>query len=253
MKYYEKLVEIGGFSREELVGITGSLAAAKSIIYDYQKKGYIERVRHNLYVTISLETHQPILSRYQIGSRIFPDACISHHSAFEVYGYANQVFYEMYVATASRFADFDYDGVSYHRVAPKYEGQVEVFGGIKVTSLERTVVDSVNEVGKIAGLEELVWCISLMPTLNEDKLLDVLKHYRCGVLYQKCGYLLEGMNGTLGLSKKFFEECSKNISKSKRYFMSERESLVWHGKWNLYAPASIQSLVSKGVGDYDAI
>ena len=253
MKYYEKLIEIGCFSREELVGITGSIAAAKSLIYDYQKKGYIERVRHNLYVTISIETHQPILSRYQIGSRIFSDACISHHSAFEVYGYANQVFYETYVTTGSRFADFDYGGVFYHRVASKYKNQVEVFGGIRVTSLERTVVDSINDVEKIAGLEELVRCISLVPTLNEQKLLDVLRYYQRGVLYQKCGYLLEGMNDTLGLSKNFFDECSKNISNSRRYLMKEWDDLVWHDKWNLYAPATIQSLVSKGVDDYDAI
>ena len=246
-------MEIGCFSREELVGITGSLAAAKSIIYDYQKKGYIERVRHNLYVTISIETHQPILSRYQIGSRIFPDACISHHSAFEVYGYANQVFYETYVATDSRFADFDYNGVFYHRVAPKYKEQVEIFGGIKVTGLERTVVDSINEVEKIAGMEEIIRCMSLVPTLNEEKLLDVLKHYQRGVLYQKCGYLLEGINDIFGLSKNFFDECSKHISNSRQYFMKERNDLVWHDKWKLYAPATIQSLVSKGVDDYDAI
>ena len=60
-----------------------------------------------------METKQPVLSRYQIGSNLFPDACITHHSAFEVFGYGSQVFYECYVATDKRFHDFEYDGVLY--------------------------------------------------------------------------------------------------------------------------------------------
>ena len=42
MKYYEKLVELGCFSRQNLVNITGSESAAASLIYEYLKKNYIE-------------------------------------------------------------------------------------------------------------------------------------------------------------------------------------------------------------------
>lgn len=59
-----------------------------------------------------------------IGSHLFPDACITHHSAFEVYGYGSQVFYECYVATKKRFRDFEYDGVTYRRIEPKTDMEV---------------------------------------------------------------------------------------------------------------------------------
>ena len=99
MKHYEKLLAMGCFSREQLIELVGTPSAANKVIYEYQKKGLIEKVKRDFYVVISLETKQPVLSRYQIGSRLFSDACITHHSAFEVFGYGSQVFYECFVAT----------------------------------------------------------------------------------------------------------------------------------------------------------
>ena len=85
MKHYENLLTKGCFSREDLIEIVGTPSAANQVIYEYQKKGLIEKVRRNFYVAISVETKQPIFSRYQIGSNLFPDAYITHHSAFEVF------------------------------------------------------------------------------------------------------------------------------------------------------------------------
>lgn len=67
MKYYETLLEKGCFSRTELIEIVGTAGAANSVIYEYQTKGLVEKVKRDFYVVISLETKQPVLSRYQIG------------------------------------------------------------------------------------------------------------------------------------------------------------------------------------------
>ena len=141
MKHYEKLLELGCFSKNDLEQITGSEAAAKWLCREYQKKGYIERVKRDLYVAISLETQQPIASRYVIASHISNDAAVSYHSAFEFYGYSNQVFYETQVTSESRFRDFEYDGVTYRRIAPRITGGITEINGTRVTTLERTVID----------------------------------------------------------------------------------------------------------------
>ena len=253
MKHYEKLLEKGCFSREELIELVGTPSAAKMVIYEYQKKGYIERVKRDFYVTISLETKQPVSSRYQIGSNIFPDACISHHSAFEFYGYGSQVFYECYVATDSRFTDFEYNGVTYHRVERKPNTEVIQQGSTRVTSIEQTVVDSIRDFEKIAGLEEVIRCIMLVPGLNEDKILACLNRSRNGFLYQKCGYLFEEFRNEFGFSNKFFEKCRRNSSGAKRYLMKEAQETVYCEKWKLYTPPSLKKLVDKGMSDYDAM
>ena len=253
MKHYEKLIELGCFSRCDLVTITGSDAAANSLIHDYLQKGYIERVRRDLYTAISIETKQPVPTRYQIASRLFEDACVSHHSAFEYYGYANQVFYEVYVTTQNRFQSFEYDGVTYHRIAPRYEASAELSGGVRAAGLERTVIDSINDFEKIGGLEETLRCLMLIPALKPDKLLLTLAAYNSGFLYQKSGYLLESLRDSLDLPESFFAECRKHISGSKKYLMKERNNFVWHEKWRLYAPADIRAITNKGVTDDDAI
>ena len=253
MKYYDKLIELGCFSRQELVGITGSDAAANSLIYDYLRKGYIERIRRDLYASISIETKQPVPTRYKIASRLYDDAFVSHHSAFEYYGYANQVFYEVYVTTASRFKNFEFDGVTYQRVMPKNNNTAEMSGDVRVTGLERTVIDSINDFEKIGGLEETLRCLLLIPALNPDKLLAALASYGSGLLYQKSGYLLESLRDSFDLPDSFFYMCHQNISGSKKYLSKEHDGYIWHEKWRLYAPANIHALIDKGVKDYDAI
>lgn len=254
MKNYEKVVELGCFSLGELAKeLNCCIPTITSLVQKYLKNGYLERVRRDLYVAISVETKQPVLSRYQIGSRLFKDAYLSHHTAFEVYGYANQVFYEVYVATGTRFADFVYNGILYHRTAPKDNTKLNNINGVKVASVEQTVVDSICDMEKIGGLEEVIRCILLVPSLNAQKLLEALRNIDNGFLYQKCGYILEGLNDSLHLPDSFFSECEKNISDAKRYLTKDHMDYVWHRKWKLYAPESIKTIIDKGVSEYDTI
>jgi predicted transcriptional regulator of viral defense system len=253
MKHYEKLLAKGYFSREQLIALVGTVASANKIIYEYQKKGLIDKVKRDFYVVISMETKQPLLSRYQIGSNLFSDACITHHSAFEVFGYGSQVFYECYVATDKRFHDFEYDGVMYRRMEHKPNLEVVQQGNIRVTSVEQTVVDSIRDFEKIAGLEEIIRCMMLVPSMNEQKVLECLARSNNGFLYQKCGYIFEEMREEFHFSNDFFEECEKSSSDAKRYLMKESHDNVFHKRWKLYAPASLKGLIDKGVSDYDAM
>lgn len=197
-------------------------------------------------MVISMETKQPVLSRYQIGSNLFPDACITHHSAFEVFGYGSQVFYECYVATDKRFHDFEYDGVLYRHIERKPNMEVVQQGKIRVTSMEQTVVDSIRDFEKIAGIEEVIRCMMLVPGLNEQKVLECLARNNNGFLYQKCGYFFEEMQEEFHFSAKFFERCENGSSDAKRYLMKESQDNVFHKRWKLYAPVSLKGLIDKG-------
>ena len=253
MKYYEKLLELRCLNKDDLVQITGSVAAAKWLCREYQKKGYLEHVKRDLYVAISLETHQPIANRYVIASHISKDATVSYHSAFEFYGYANQVFYEMQVTSENRFRDFEYDGVRYKRVAPRIKGDVFEVNGTKVATLERTVIDYINLFEKVGGLEELLRCIALIPSLDETALAACLEKYNSRFLYQKTGYLLSPFAANLGLSRKIFDLCKLHLPKGKSYLFSENNGYPLNEEWHLYAPENPMTIIDKGITDYDAI
>ncbi len=253
MELYKILAGMRCFTRKDLVKITGSDCAAAWHIQNYLEKGYIERVRRDLYVVISLETDQPIPNRYQIASAVSEDACVSHHSAFEYYGYANQVFYEMYIATRKRVRNFHYDGIDYHCI-PQYADTniVSTETGVRVTSLERTVIESIADFKKIGGLEELLRCLLMVPSLSPEKLLECLEMEGHGRTYQEAGYILESLRDDLDLPESFFQECEKHIPYSKGYLTSPEDKYPLCARWKLYAPENLRDMINKGVGVYDA-
>ena len=235
VKYYEKMREMGCFSLQDVIDMVGEQSAVKYLVNDYQRKGYIDRIHRNLYTVMDTETEEPVLTRYQIGSRLFSDAYISHRSAFEVWGFAPQAGNEVFVATETRFTDFRYNGVFYRQVKRR-EADVEQVGGALVTGLEQTVVDSIHNCEKVAGLERIAECIMRLPVLDSDKLLGCLERYGKGFLYQKCGYVLEQMQEYVRLPEAFYQECRRCCPSTVRYVGKGTGELVYCKEWGIYAP-----------------
>ena len=60
MKNYETIVGLGCFTLGEIAEkFNCCIPTATRLIQKYLKRGYIERVRRDLYVAISVETKQP--------------------------------------------------------------------------------------------------------------------------------------------------------------------------------------------------
>ena len=123
-------------------------------------------------------------------------------------------------------------------------------GAVRVTSLERTVIDSINDIDKIGGLEELLKCLALIPSLKEDKLVACMEDYGKGFLYQKTGYLLSFFKEEWRLSSEFFQLCRKRISSTRKYLdhtppLGLNNAL--HYEWGLIAPKNPLAIIGKGV------
>ena len=244
MKYYESLVDLKCFSRSDVERLTKNKYTADSLIKEYKRKGYIESVRRNLFVAVSMETKGPVANRYLIATNILRDNYVSHHSAFEYYGYANQVFYEVYVSGKGRFADFEYDNITYRYFAPRIEAGISLKDdGVRITDMERTILDGINDFEKIGGLEELLRCLELINYAKEDKLLLYLEAYDKQVLYQKTGYVLEHLKKQLRLSDGFFDVCKSKLKNSVRYLYKgiEHESNTFSKSWNLVVPQDLMN------------
>jgi predicted transcriptional regulator of viral defense system len=251
MKYYEDLLEKKCFTFKDvelLVG--GNRNTAKSLLRQYKQKGFVQQVKKNLYVAISIETDMPVASSYQIASNITQSSYVSHHSAFAYYGYTNQVSYEMNVSSDNLFSDFEYDGIDYVHISSRIpEGIVEK-QGVRITDIERTVIDYIGDFERFGGLEELLRCLGMITFLSEEKLMQYLDVYHKAILYQKTGYILEHFKDSLKLSSSFFEECSRKKQKSKRYFQKNGNSdkMVYDSKWGLIVPKDLL-YISEGEGD----
>ena len=250
MKYYEQLLKMGCFTWDELCAVVGNNKSADSIARNYTKKGYIQSVRRGLYAAVDLATGESAVSKFRIAGKITSSSYVSHHAAFEYYGCANQVSYHVEVSSNMYFTPFEYMGIRYVFIDSRIkDGIVTQPDGVRVTDVERTILDGIHDFEKIMGLEELLRCLELMPMVKEDKLLAYLDVYGKQVLYQKTGYILEHYRDIWNLSDDFFAACKARIGLSKRYLFkfSAHDEIEYDSRWRLVIPHDFRKITSKGV------
>lgn len=255
MKYYEEFVKLGCFSFDEAVALLGNDNAALQLLRDYVKKKYIAKVRKGLYVALSMVDGEPVANKFVIASKLSNSAAVSHHSAFEYYGYANQVSYEVSVSSKSRFNPFDFNGISYERTAPSIsQGVNHNADGVTVTDIERTVLDSINDFENNMGFEELIQCITSIPILNEDKMLHYLEEYNKCFLYQKTGFIFSMLQNEFGISDSFLKTCKMKSGNSSRYLVKGTRGgqTDFNNYWHLTMPKNYWQNITGG-GDINAI
>jgi predicted transcriptional regulator of viral defense system len=119
---------------------------------------------------------------------------------------------------------------------------------VKVTSLEKTVIDCIDNINLGGGIDEILNILSFIHYLNEDKLIAALRHYDKIILYQKTGYMLEHFNERLKLPDEFFEFCKSKLTNQVKYFLNEEYSnCAYNKKWQLIAPVNLLSRIYEGL------
>ena len=252
MNLYFQLLKTPVFTVEEIDKHYNNMNSARSAIKRLMKEGMVAKIRNNLYTCISGETGAPVANRFQIASKITPTSYVSHHTAMEYYGITNQVYYDVYVASETSFREFEFDGYTYRYVASNDMEGVETpafSGGIRITNIERTLVDSVKDMDKIAGIEEVIQDIGSVKHMQEKRVLKYLKLISNQFLYQKMGFLLSGHKEQIGLSDEFFDICKSQIGKSKRYLTKDMSGGQYIDEWKLVVPENIYNMKNGVIED----
>ena len=174
----------------------------------------IVKVRNGLYVHVDVSGY-PLTTKFELATKIAEDAFVCYHSAFEYFGVANQVFNTVTVGSKKRFNDFTFDDIDYVRKPLKHDVQIMniVTAAVRVTSLERTVIDCLDDIDAGGGIDEILNALDQIRVLDETKLLETLKAYDSVFLYQKAGYVLEHFQDKFMLTDSFFEECKSKLTK----------------------------------------
>lgn len=233
------------FTRKEVEECFSSKESSRIWIQNEIKNNNIIRIRNGLYSVVDPTTGNVYASKYLIGSTINSSSYISYHSALDYYGLTNQNYNVVYISSNTMFKNFTFSKIDYKFI--KSISNIEInkidYGAtLKVTSLERTIIDCIRNLRLGGGIEEVLNSLSLIKSLNEDKLLFVLKIYNDNLLYSKVCYLLEVFNNNYHLSKSFFLECKKHLNTYQSYFLKEMNFKLELNKWNLYAPSKIDLL-----------
>lgn len=219
-----------------------SHSAAASALLRWQEQGVIKMVRKNMYLVIDPASGSPLADKYELTSHITTSSYVGWHTALEFHGVAHQPFYNSYVGSNSRFNDFTFDNIDYRYCASPLDTSEDC--GIispqwnpyvRVTDLERTLVDCCDKIGRAGGLEELLHCMEGITLLSEKKLAKYLEKYNKTFLYQKIGFILELSKAYHNVSPEFMEMCrTKGAVHTMR--LNDIGSLVYVNRWKLYVP-----------------
>ncbi len=237
------------FRFRDIVSITGNRNTAKDLLHNYKKQRLICQIRRDLYAVTDLATKECAVTKFEIGGNITPTSFVSYHTALEYHGVAHQVFYDLYASSESRFNNFEFNGINYLYCQSRVKSGMyvpDLDSLVRVTDLERTIIDCIDRIDRGGGLEELIHSISLITYLDENKLKLYLKEYDKAFLYQKVGFILSYFQQQVKISNEFISYCRQNTGKSIRYLTTAAESPVFFKNWALCTPENILSFLEQG-------
>ena len=247
--YMRKLHGVKLFTLQDVSALTGNENTAQSLLASGTSDATICHIRTNLYGVTDLATGQCAANKYEIASNISETACVAYHSAMEYHGLGHQLFNEMSVISDSTFRTFEFEGVTYVRRQPKITEGVIVpvmNSKVRVTDLERTIIDCIDRIKYAGGLEELLNNFTSVAYIDEDKLKVYLDAYGKASLYQKAGFLLSMYKKQWRLSAGFFNHCKTHIGKSTRYLTDVTDHTDYVSEWRLCVPENMSSLMEQG-------
>jgi predicted transcriptional regulator of viral defense system len=184
----------------------------------------------------------------KVAANIAPGATICYASALAFLGKSHSSRTVYYVSSENRFRSLIYQGVRYQYVAlprPKlYVEHVPYKGSmVRVTILERTLIDCLRNIKYAGGFEQLYRSFEGVPYINSKTLAECLKQFSSPRTTARVAFFLELFKAHWGIEDPFFKRLERNVPKTPDYFLA-RESRGGRliRRWNLIVPEDILTL-----------
>ena len=206
--------------------------------------GKIVKLKGGLYATVNPISKDIYVNRFEIATALHDGAYCAYHTALEYHGLATQVYSDVHVITEKRYAPMMIDDLEYQFFQSGYNGgitETKRNAKIRVTELERTVIDCLDRILLSGGLEEVFMALTMINYCDEDKLLKHLSGYGKKIIYKKAGYLFSVLKPTY-LTKRFYEECKRNMSECDDDIQENKQNAyVYSSEWKLYVPKQLMN------------
>lgn len=224
------------FSYEDLKELYPNVKNFYAFVDRASKRGEVKKIKRGLYALVDRSTGGIYASKFQIASHLFEDSYFSYHEALEYYGLATQSFVSHFTYLTHVYVkDLEFEENIY--TSKKSTCDLEIIdhikeNGVRVVSLERAIVDSIDNPGYAGGLEEVEKALAACRDLYIDKVIKMLEFYDKGILYQKVGYLFEKYFEDR-VPKSFYTLCLSKSSKKTYYFETKVGFSKFIPKWKL--------------------
>lgn len=217
----------------------------------HQKAGHLIHIRKFLYAVKPIFSQDVSIDSYLIASKATTDAVLAYHTALELHGVAYTTFSELTILTTHQLQSFTYEGQRFRAaIKPKiffdnntdYGIEIVKRSGmfVKITSLERCIVDILDRPDLGGGWEEIWRSLDNITRFDANKLIDYALLLKNSTTVSKVGFFLEQLPAHLAIEKNVIEKLLPHIPKQAHYMnREERKGGKYFKKWRLIVPLSI--------------
>jgi predicted transcriptional regulator of viral defense system len=245
--FYHKKVftfdEVRAAYGKELTGYS-----LQSLIRDNLEKGHIGMVRRGLYYIIPQVpppngTYQ--VDKFLIAGKLAEDGVIGYHAAFELHGAAYSAFNTVHVLTRKLFKPSEFQGIRYQAVSNPYDVGIQTLGEVRCTDRERTVIDGVDRIKYVGGLEEYLKSVELLPYVDFNKIERYLSAYGKKALYAKVGFVLSLFEKQWSFPEQVKKRLQRKLSRMAFYLEERKNGAMLNKDWNLMVPEKLDQMLSE--------
>lgn len=242
------------FTHEDFVEARASRGTSKrtssNLLARHLAAGRLVRVRRGLYATVprGVDPERAAVDPYLIATQLTDDAVLAYHAALQFHGKAYSVWGRFHYLTRLRARPFSFQAMEFVpvqapvalRALPDLGGGVlelrHAGGIVRVTTLERTMVDVLDAPGKAGGWEEVWRSLQMVEFFDLDAVLDYALRLGSALTVARVGFFLEQHRDALMVEDRHLEAFRQHVPAQPRYLDTDREPGRLVAPWNLVVP-----------------
>ncbi len=211
------------------------------------------RIKRGVYATVpygqQAKNFQP--DPYLVATHLRDDAVVALHSAMAFHGHAYSVWWRMQYMTAARVRAFTFRGMEYVGVqAPRLIRDLPDFGGgvqvrphgggkVRVTSLERTLVDLLHSPEQGGGWEEIWRSLESVEFFTLDMIIEHAFRLGSALTIARVGFFLDQHREELMVGDVHLDALARHVPLQPSYLDRRRKQGRLIHPWNLIVPENV--------------
>lgn len=222
----------------------------RKYVHSLQRRGYIHRIRRNLYAVRQPGQTQPTADRFLVASKIRDDYYLGYHTALEFHGTAYSFWNTVYVCVhpRNRFNEFSslnhtYRPVLVEDIETDVETRSHLGHQVRVCGKERLFVECLDNPGYAGGWEEALKSLQSLPGLDFNHIADLTLKRNKQVLLRKVGWALEKLRDESIYYRHLADEPLSRLTACltpPNMYLQRGTPGELNKKWRLYVPIRVE-------------
>ncbi len=230
-----------------------SALTSNNLLARHLASGRLVRVRRGLYAVVprGVEPGHAAIDPYLIASKLTEDAVVAYHAALQFHGKSYSVWRRYFYLTHKRTRPFSFRELEFVPVlAPGAarpvddwrRGVAEVAHGggrVRVTTIERTMVDVLDKPDKCGNWEEIWRSLELVEFYDLDSAITFALTFGSSLTVARVGFFLDQHRETLMVEDSHLDRLHAHAPRQPRYLDGTRKSGKLITRWNLIVPENV--------------